>query len=200
MPGARAPEEVRRRQILQAAFEVASREGIGGLTIRAVAAEAGLSHGLVHFHFKRKERLVHELLDWLVEAVSVLHVSEEIARLPGARERLHAVLEQEMERLTRHPRHARLFFEYWALGVRDEPIRARIGEELERYRGALATVVEELLRAEPDSFGGASADGLAAVAVSWIHGCAVQAMVDPARFDGEAYRAAVLALAGRGAR
>ena len=199
MPGARAPEDVRRRQILQAAFEIASREGIGGLTVRAVAAEAGLSHGLVHFHFKRKERLVHELLDWLVEAVSVLRVPEEIARLPGARERLHALLEQEMERLSRQPRHVRLFFEYWTLGVRDEPIRARIGDELERYRGALAVVMEELLRSDPDSFGGASADGLAAVAVSWIHGCAVQAMMDPARFHAAEYRAAVLALSGRGA-
>jgi DNA-binding transcriptional regulator YbjK len=29
MPGKRAPKDVRREQILQAAFEVASREGIG---------------------------------------------------------------------------------------------------------------------------------------------------------------------------
>ena len=199
MPGARAPEDVRRRQILQAAFEVALREGIGGLTVRAVAAEAGLSHGLVHFHFKRKERLVHELLGCLVEVVSVLRVPAEIARLPDPRERLHALLEQEMERLSRQPRHVRLFFEYWTLGDRDEPIRARIGAELDRYRTAFAGVMEDLLRTDPDSFGGASAAGLAAVAVSWIHGCAVQAMMNPARFDGEEYRAAVLALSGRGA-
>jgi TetR/AcrR family transcriptional regulator, transcriptional repressor of bet genes len=198
VPGARASEDVRRRQILEAAFEVASREGIGGLTVRAVAAEAGLSHGLVHFHFKRKERLVHELLGWLVGAVSVLHVPEETARLATARERMHALLEQEMERLSRQPRHVRLFFEYWALGVRHEPTRARIGAELERYRGAWRKVMEELLRSEEGAFRGATADGLAAVAVSWVQGCAVQAMVDPARFDVDAYLAAVRALSGRG--
>jgi TetR/AcrR family transcriptional regulator, transcriptional repressor of bet genes len=196
VPGARASEEVRRSQMLRAAFEVASREGIGGLTVRAVAAEAGLSHGLVHFHFKRKERLVHALLDWLVDTVSVLHVPEEIARLTGARERLDALLEQEMERLSHHPGHVRLFYEFGVLGARHEPIRARIGAELARYHVALAAVMEEVLRADPEAFPGANADSLATVAVSWIHGAAVQAMVYPGRFDAEGYRAAVLALAG----
>ena len=89
----RKPEEVRRGQILQAAFDVAGRDGIAGLTVRAVAAEAGISHALVLFHFGRKERLIHGLLDWVIEATSVLHISEDIARFPHARDRLHALLE-----------------------------------------------------------------------------------------------------------
>jgi hypothetical protein len=40
-------------------------------------------------------------------------------------------------------------------------------------------------------FGGATADGMSAVEVSWIHGCAVQALVDPENFDSDAYLAAV---------
>lgn len=191
MPGKRASEDVRREQILRGAFEVASREGIGGLTIRAVAAEAGLSHALVLFHFERKERLVHELLDWLIETTSVLHVSEDVARFPRALDRLHALLQQEMARLSREPRHTRLFFEFWALGARHEPIRARIGAEMERYREAFRAIMEELLLAEPATFAGVTSDGLAAVAVSWIHGCAVQAMIDPGHFDSDEYLAAV---------
>ena len=35
------------------------------------------------------------------------------------------------------------------------------------------------------------AEGLAAVAVSWVNGCAVQAMIDPGHFDIEQYLAAV---------
>src|SRR3954470_21193895 len=98
MPGKRASEDVRREQILRGAFEVASREGIGSLTIRAVAAEAKLSHALVLFHFERKERLVHALLDWLIETTSVLHVSADVGSLPHAQDRLHALLQQEMAR------------------------------------------------------------------------------------------------------
>jgi TetR/AcrR family transcriptional regulator, transcriptional repressor of bet genes len=197
MPGKRASGDERREQILRAAFEVASAEGVGSLTIRAVAAEAGLSHALVVHYFQRKERLVQALLGWLIETTSVLHVSEDIARFPHAEDRLHALLQQEMARLSREPRHTRLFFEFWALGARHEPIRVRISAELERYRGAFKAIMEELLHAEPGAFLGVTADGLAAVAVSWIHGCAVQAMIDPGHFDTDEYLAAVRGMVGQ---
>jgi TetR/AcrR family transcriptional regulator, transcriptional repressor of bet genes len=191
MPGKPAPEEVRREQILRATFEVAAREGLGGVTIRAVAAEAELSHALVLFHFGSKERLVGELLEWLIASTSVLHVSGEIARLPGALDRLQALLEQEVSRLSREPRETRLFFEFWALGAYRPPVRARIGEELERYRATFRGIMAELFHAEPAAFAAASADAMAGVAVSWIQGCAVQAMIDPERFDTGEYLTAV---------
>lgn len=197
MPGKRASEGERREQILRAAFDVASREGIGSLTVRAVAAEAGLSHALVLFHFQRKERLVYELLDWLIATTAVLRVSDDIARLPQARDRLHAALQQEMARLSHEPLHTRLFFEFWALGARHENIRTRISAELERYRAAFRAIMVELLAAEPAAFAGITADGMAAMAVSWIHGCAVQAMVDPDHFDTDEYLAAVRGMVGQ---
>jgi AcrR family transcriptional regulator len=193
----RKPEDVRREQILQAAFEVACREGIGWLTVRAVAAEARVSHALVLFHFGRKDRLIHELLDWVIAGMAVLSISEDVASFPHARDRLHALMQQEMARLSHQPQHTRLFLEYWALGARHEEIRARISAELERYRTAFRAIMEELVQAEPAAFAGATADGLAAVAVSWIHGCAVQAMVDPGHFDADDYLAAVRGMIGR---
>jgi TetR/AcrR family transcriptional regulator, transcriptional repressor of bet genes len=192
----RISEQERREQILKAAFDVASREGIGGLTVRAVAAEASVSHALVLFHFGAKEKLVHDLLDWVIAGTAVLHISEDIARFPHARDRLHALLEQEMARVSHQPEQTRLFLEYWALGARHESIRVRISAELARYREALRSIMEEMLEADPAAFPGATPDGLAGVAVSWIHGCAVQAMVDPAHFDTDDYLAAVRALIG----
>jgi len=192
----RKPEEERREQILRAALGVAGREGIGGLTVRAVAAEAGISHALVLFHFGRKERLVRGLLDWVIGSTAVLHISDDIARFPHPRDRLHALLQQEMSRLSHQPQQTRLFLEFWAMGTREEEIRTLISAELERYRSAFRAIMEELLHSEP-ALAGATADGLAAVAVSWIHGCAVQAMVDPQHFDTDEYLMAVRGMIGR---
>jgi AcrR family transcriptional regulator len=197
MPGERASEDVRREQILCASFEVASREGIGGLTIRAVAAEARLSHSLVVFYFQRKERLVLELLEWLIARTAALRVPDEIAVLPGALDRLHALLQRELARLASQPKHTRLFFEYWARGTQDEEIRARVSAELERRRGAFRAIMEELLLADPSAFEGATADGMAAVAVSWLQGCAVQGLIAPERFDMDDYLAAVRGFTAR---
>jgi TetR/AcrR family transcriptional regulator, transcriptional repressor of bet genes len=193
----RIPEEARREQILAAAFRVACREGIGRLTVRAVAAEAGVSHALVLFHFGRKDRLVHELLDWVLDSTSVLRISEDIARFPHARDRLNALLEQELNRQLHQPEYTQLFLEYWALGAYHEELRTRIGAELERYREAFRAIMEELLEAEPLLFSGVTADGLAAVAVSWIQGCAVQGLVAPGQFDTDSYLAALRGLMAR---
>jgi TetR/AcrR family transcriptional regulator, transcriptional repressor of bet genes len=196
MARTRISEDARKEQILQAAFEVARRVGISGLTVRAVATEAEVSHALVLFHFGRKDHLIFELLESVIARTAVLHVSEDIARFPHARDRLHALLQQEMVRQARQPEYTRLFLEYWALGARDEAIRTCINAHLEQYRAGFVAIMEEVLSAEPTTFARASARGLAAVAVSWINGCAVQAMIDPVRFDTDEYLAAVQGMIG----
>ena len=195
MPGRKASEEERRQQILTAAHWVALRRGVDGVTVRAVADRARLSHGLVLFHFKRKEQLVVAVLDQVLAATLDLHIAEEGAD-GDPLERLRATLQGEIDRLSRNPREVRLFLEYWALGTRHAAIRALVGAGLERYRKALLPLTEEVLAAEPARFAGVTPQGLAAVAVSFIEGCAVQSMIDPARFQVETYLSAIRGMLG----
>jgi len=196
MPGAKAPEQERREQLVRAAFRVAAREGVGRLTVRAIASEAEVSHGLVHFHFRTKDQLVRGLLEWVLSETLTLDISEEVSRSPRALDRFRLLLQQEMNRLSREPGRTRLFFEFWAMGTRDPEVGERISTELERYRSTLRTVAEEVLQGESEDFGGVTPDGLAAVAVSFINGCAVQSMIDPQRFDIEEYLAAIRSTLG----
>jgi TetR/AcrR family transcriptional repressor of bet genes len=197
MPGPKAPEEARRQQIVNAAYHVALRKGIDGLTLRAVATQATLSHGLVAFYFKQKEQLIAALLDRVLATTAMLHVAEDVAHIPHASERLGALLRQELGRFSRDPRGLRLFFEYWALGVRQAAIRKRIAAALERYRAAFRALAEEMLPANAPNGTDVTPDALAAVALSLITGCAVQAMIDPDHFDTGAYLAAVEGLIER---
>ncbi|HEY2851899.1 MAG TPA: TetR/AcrR family transcriptional regulator [Gemmatimonadaceae bacterium] len=193
MPGQKAPEERRRRDILSAAYAVAVRQGIEALTVRAVAARAGVSHGTVLFHFKRREDLVVALLDDVLEATTVLRIPADVERLTRPAARLRMLLRAEMERLSRDPRHFRLFLEYWALGVRDAMIRRRVGAALDRYRRAFRAVSETIAPEDRPtrrrttgserSNTHAVSDGLAAVAVSLVHGCVLQAVIDPKNFS-----------------
>jgi AcrR family transcriptional regulator len=190
MPGRKASEETRREDILRAAYDVAARHGVEALTVRAVAARAEVSHGTVLFHFKRKSELVAALLDRVVYATAVLRVPDDVDRVTRPSERLEALMHAEMDRLTADPRHFRLFLEYWTLGVRNLTIRRKVSTALEGYRAALRSAAEAVVNGEAGDRTTADgeepppiADGVAAVAVSLIHGCALQAVIDPKRFD-----------------
>jgi len=195
MPGRQAPETVRRSQIVRAAYETASARGLDELTVRRVAARARVSAGLVLFHFRAKEQLVIAVLDHLLETTTVLHVGDDIARIASPFERLLALLQQEMNRLSSEPRRILLFFDFWARGIRHAAIRSKMQRELTRYREAFRPMVEEVLRSDPARFRGVSATSLCAVAVSFIKGCAVQAMIDET-FDIERYLVATRRMIG----
>lgn len=197
MPGRHASVAQRRSQILAAAYDIAAIRGLDGLTVRGVASRAGISTGLVLFHFRTKEQLVLALLDWLLETTTVLHVSDRIASIPSPLDRLLALLREEMDRLSKEPRRIRLFFDFWARGIRHAGIRSKMRRELKRYRDAFRPMAEEVLMAEPDRFEKVSPDGLSAVAVSFIKGCAVQSMIDSENFDIAHYLAAAQGLVGQ---
>lgn len=194
MPGQKATEAARREQILKAAYEVALRRGVDGLTLRAVAAKARLSHGLVLFHFKRKEQLGLALLEKVLDATLSLRIPADVAAIPKPRERLHALLAHELDRLLEEPRRIRLLLEYWARGAHNSVIRERISGGLDGYRAAFRRIAEEA-SAEPGRSG--TPAGIAAAAVSLVIGYPVQAIVDPDHCDVAQYLAAVQGILGR---
>jgi len=54
----RMPVAARREQLVAAAMLVASRDGIEAATVRAIAAQAGVSLGVVHYCFEDKNELL----------------------------------------------------------------------------------------------------------------------------------------------
>jgi AcrR family transcriptional regulator len=195
MPGKKVPEDVRREAIMQAAYDVATRQGLEALTLRAVANRADVSHGTVVFHFTRKRELVAGLLDRVLDAAAVLRVSDDVAQIPEPSERMYALLRAEMDRLSSDPRHFRLLLDYWTIGVRNAVVRQRIRVALQQYRDGFRDLANAIVNgdAKPSRRRGgrgidtrmATVDGAAAVAVSLIHGCALQAVIDPKGFDVE---------------
>lgn len=194
MPGAKATEATR-EGILRAAYEVALRRGIDGLTLRAVAAKARLSHGSVLFHFKRKDQLGLALLDRVLATTLPPGILDAIETLPDPRERLLALFRQEMARLAAEPRPVRLLLEYWARGAHNAIIRKKLLSALEAYREGFARAAEEALRGKAGHRGAATPAGVAAAAVSLILGYPVQVMID-SELDEPAYVASVQGILG----
>ncbi|WP_074933598.1 TetR/AcrR family transcriptional regulator [Rhodococcus koreensis] len=66
----RLPADVRRGQLIDAAREITAQHGVAALTIRGVAEAAGVSLGVVHYHFEDKEELLTEMGKSLILEVS----------------------------------------------------------------------------------------------------------------------------------
>jgi len=80
----RMPVAERREQLVEAALTVASRDGIEAATVRAVASEAGVSLGVVHYCFQDKDELLRAMAHAITERNTV-HGLEDLPRgLPAA--------------------------------------------------------------------------------------------------------------------
>ncbi|WP_432945390.1 TetR/AcrR family transcriptional regulator [Kribbella sp. CA-253562] len=64
----RVPADVRRTELVQAAIQVATREGLAATTTRRIAQELGISVGVVHYCFRSKEELLHEVIRVIADA------------------------------------------------------------------------------------------------------------------------------------
>lgn len=84
--------EARRAQLIDATIETIAVRGYARTTLTDVANQAGLSHGLVNFHFQTKEKLLTETLLWLAEEYRANWTDALAAAGSGPAERLDAVL------------------------------------------------------------------------------------------------------------
>lgn len=62
--------EGRRSAILRAAYRVMAREGVHRTPLDRVAAEAGVSKGLLLYHFHSKDALVLAAMEWVLNATA----------------------------------------------------------------------------------------------------------------------------------
>ncbi len=70
----------RRQQIIAAALKTFADNGIRLTKIGMIAAEAGVSHGLVYHYFDSKEEVLHESLSWAMAGTDELF--REIGAMP----------------------------------------------------------------------------------------------------------------------
>jgi AcrR family transcriptional regulator len=130
-----------RVRILDAARRVLAEGGLERFTTRRVAELAGVSHGMVHYHFTDKRELalalvVHARRDW-VEPL------EELVDGPGsADKRLRDVIAWIAEPATLET--MRVHQSLFVLALHDEAVRDRLAAEFARWRAPFVTLFGDL--------------------------------------------------------
>ncbi len=170
--GRRRRGNATRESILQAAADVASVEGLEGLTIGRLATELGMSKSGLFAHFGSKEELQLATID-AARRRFVDHVIRPSRGLPRGRARLEALLIDWLEYFRAEVFRGGCFFNAVKAEFDsrpDGPVRAAITEDVRQFLAFLAREVRkaqeagdldaavdpEQLAFELDAFGGAA--------------------------------------------
>jgi TetR/AcrR family transcriptional regulator, cholesterol catabolism regulator len=143
-PTTDVPEKDRGERILDAVVTLLSRQGISGVSIRAVAREAGVASGLVGYYFADKTELIRAALRRIEE--------EDVALVtPASRASPEAQLRAALRRVAKPEflttEYLSLRLQLWSLAQAHEDY-ARINIEAQvRYRDGLAALIRA---ARPD--------------------------------------------------
>jgi AcrR family transcriptional regulator len=128
----------RQARILEAAIALLAREGISGVSMRAVAREAGVALGLVNYHFADKTRLIKAALHRVEE--QDLAIVEPDPSLP-AEERLLLALRRVAEPAYLTTDYLSLRLQLWALARAHEDFEHINTEAQRRYRAGIADLI-----------------------------------------------------------
>jgi TetR/AcrR family transcriptional regulator, fatty acid metabolism regulator protein len=89
-------EEQRRSQIVDTAIQTIATQGFSQASLAEIAKEAGISKGVISYHFDGKEELVEEILRSLLRKPAEF-VKERVSRAATASEKLRAYIEANFD-------------------------------------------------------------------------------------------------------
>jgi AcrR family transcriptional regulator len=161
--------EIRRDQIVRAAFALVARDGLRGLSVARLAGAVGVVPSGLYRHVAAK----NDVIDWMLDSIAArLEASLELARAQGgnALDGLHGLLERHIDLVSRNSAIPRMVFSEELLH-RHPAQRRKLHEIVRGYLGG----IERMIRAGQE--GGEIDAGVDPAAASLLFLGLIQPMV-----------------------
>ena len=129
--------ESRRRQLIEATARSLARHGLDGTTVRVVAAEAGVSPGLVRHHFAGMHDLIAETYRWTGKEVEKALRAALTAAPDHPEAQLRAFVDASFSAPLLDPDLLGVWLTFWSLTRTDPEIHAIHGKVYADYRKRL---------------------------------------------------------------
>jgi AcrR family transcriptional regulator len=182
------------RRIVEAMRASVAARGAAGSTFDHVAAEAGVSRGLLHYYFGSKERLLVEVVRRDTE-LRLERPERGLAEADSIDSIVAVLVRQLRDFVAEDPAAHALVHELFSVSRRNEEVRGELAEPYRKVRGQVADVLRAKeaagvvrLRGEPDAVASllfALGDGLELQMVAdtdWDSAPTIEAGIATARF------------------
>jgi AcrR family transcriptional regulator len=136
--------EARRAQLIDSTIETLAARGYSRTTLTDVARFAGLSHGLVLFHFETKEKLLAETLNHLAEEYRQ-NWQDALARVgQDPAEQLNALIEADFNPAICTPSRLAAWCSFWGEAQSRPLYQETCGEKDDAYNRQLEAICQRL--------------------------------------------------------
>jgi AcrR family transcriptional regulator len=131
---------VTKARILQSALELFAMRGYSTTTVDAIAASAGVSTGLLYYHFENKPALLQAIFEQSLADVHATFAAAERERRPA--DRLPALLRSAGVIV---PRHRNFWAVWYGLRMQSDVLHS-LGPSVMEFTAAIARTLEGYLR------------------------------------------------------
>src|SRR5215475_8915790 len=175
--------EARQRQLIESTIAAIGRYGYAKLTLNHVATLAGLSPGIVNFHFRSKEQLLAATLEYLVDEYEAFWAQASAGAGGQAAAKVEAMIEFEFDPRVSSLEKVSVWFAFWAEAQVNPSHRDRVSRLEARYFEVTRELMQRLI--EEGGYAWLSADAVAYGFNAMLDGFLNDLMIDPASFDRE---------------
>lgn len=143
--GRKASKETRRLQLIEATIESLAKRGYSETTMADVADGAGLSRGIVNFHFESKDKLLVATLQFMAEEYAA-HWRAAIAKAGNdPAKRLRALVAADFDRAICNRRKLAAWCAFWGEAKSRPTYQALCGARDDRYQDLITELCGALI-------------------------------------------------------
>jgi AcrR family transcriptional regulator len=165
--GRRDKSETRRREILEACYQVVAKSGLEGATLKSIGREMGVAPSLLMHYFASKVELIQSLVDYMIQKMDTTYL-ERMEQLPTARERLELFLDKNLSFELPDAVDGKVFYGAFYLSLSDERVRESFRAVYDHDQAVIARLVTDYAREV--EIAGLDPERLAIQIVSFIEG------------------------------
>ena len=184
--GRKSNASTRREQIIWALYDCLVDRGSEKVTIKKIAATAGLPAGVIHYYFKSKNEIVSSLALAMVEkyAASSRMLLKNAA---SSQERIEQAVDFILDALIFNPKLNRVFYNLIQMAFERPALGEVMKQMFANYRTRFARILHEA---------GAGEDSpvLGATLVAMAEGFSIQLLVDPEALSRKEVRGVILGM------
>jgi AcrR family transcriptional regulator len=166
-------------EILKNSLKVLAINGYENTTIANIAAESGVSRGILHYYFSNKEDLVSKVLAYSSENIIQSTIKE--IRGKTLEEIADNIIKDSIQSFRENPEFYAFLFEMWCASRRSEKIKKELIICSDKVAGSIKKVLDEAIQTGLLKLDIKNTEEMSKVLLALFNGVAFEKLIHPSK-------------------